>query len=123
LIAKARFPLLGFPSETNKPDGVIVYQCTFPTARIALWKYGNGNSVVYGLNLYKPLPDDAHRDDTLTDQRDRYYEGQGPITIYSALEAQLMIYHLIQKYLPTEDIDDICSTIQTASCSTNQTTS
>ena len=107
------FPLMGFPGETNKPDGSVVYQCYFPGARIALWIIDVAPSRRYEVNIYKPFPDDAHRDDTLTDHRDRFHMPQNPITIHCVMEAQLVINYLIQKYLPTEVTDDtLCSDSQ-----------
>lgn len=115
-MAFERFPLLGFPGEINRPDGNVLYQCHFPNARIALWVVAPFSLTKrYELNLYKPLPHDAHRDDTLTDPSDRFAADQPPITIRSALEAQLAIFYLVQTYLPTETIDDIYSTDQAAS--------
>ena len=106
-----RFPLMGFPGERNKRDGMVVYQCFFPTARIALWTLVAGG---YELNLYRPFPDDAHRDDTLTDHCDRYAKHQAPIFVNDAFEAQLAIFYLVQTYLPgdllplevTHDVSD-----------------
>jgi len=95
------FPLMGFPGETNKPDGGVVYQCFFPTGRIALWR--TKHSRYYELNLYRPFPDDAHKDDTLTDHRDRIAAWQNPVRVNCVLEAQLAINYLIQTHLPTGD--------------------
>jgi len=114
-MAFKRFPLLGFPGETNKPDGNILYQCHLPTARIALWTIrpiSLSNPDRYELNLYKPLRDDMHKDDSLTEPCDRVAPDQPPIYVRSALEAQLAIFYLLQTYLPTETINDICSADQ-----------
>jgi len=105
-----KFPLMGFPGEHNRPDGNVVYQCFFPGARIALW--WTQRYTRYELNLYKPLPDDAHRDDTLTDHHDRYNHNQAPISVHDVLEAQLAIFYLTQKYLPAGVTDDICNADQ-----------
>ena len=94
------FPLMGFPGEHNRRDGMVVYQCFFPDARIALWTFAAGG---YQLNLYRPFHDDAHRDDTLTDKPDRYAPDQNPITVHCVVEAQLAINYLVQKYLPTRE--------------------
>jgi hypothetical protein len=98
------FPLMGFPGEHNKPDGGVIYQCFFPTARIALWKVTPPTRTSrYEVNLYKLLHTDAHSDDTLTDHRDRFARHQAPISVACALEAQLAINYLIQTHLPTGD--------------------
>jgi hypothetical protein len=109
------FPLMGFPGETNKPDGTVVYQCFFPTARIALWKvvpFTLTNR--FELNLYRPFPDDAYPDDTLTDYCDRFDVAQEPIPVNCVMEAQLAINFLVQKYLPTEVTNDFSNASEAA---------
>jgi len=110
------FPLMGFPGETNKQDGNVHYQCHFGIARIALWNSGTG----YALNIYKPLPDDAHRDDTLTDHCDRYDPYQRPIKVGCVFEAQLAINYLIQIYLPTEVTNDFSNASEGAAPAEDQ---
>jgi len=99
----SKFPLLGFPKESNKPDGDIVYKCWFEGARVFIWKDKN-DPVTYGLNLYKP----RFTDESQTHVMDRICKEQGPIHVADAFEAQLAIFYLIQKYLPTGVTDDIC---------------
>ena len=126
---ESRFPLLGFPNENNKPDGNVVYQCFFGIARIALWDTSPQKiGVNFELNIYKPLPDDAYRDDTLTDHRDRYARNQPPISVNDAFEAQLAIFYLIQKYLPptltlesnSHDISDAGQEVKRTHAAANQ---
>jgi hypothetical protein len=103
-----RFPLLGFPNETNIPAGEIVYQCWFgTTARVAIWQWQQHRTMRekgrYGVNLYV-----NHATDKLcTHVQDRYSYKQKPIAVNDAFEAQLAINYLIQTHLPQEVIDDI----------------
>jgi hypothetical protein len=102
-----RFPLLGFPGETNVRDGDILYRCYFEgKARVALWKHKHDRT--YALNLYHA----RFTDESLTHVRDRISLRQGPIYVDDAFEAQLAIFYLVQKYLPTGVTDDISHAYQ-----------
>lgn len=110
------FPLLGFPNESNEPEGVVVYRCRFGNeARIALWAR-NGSTLPrgygkYGLNLYNLNTTDG----MATHAANRYSPNQRVIDVDDAFEAQLAINYLIQKHLPQEVIDDIYRTHEEAS--------
>jgi hypothetical protein len=111
IIPYTRFPLLGFPNESNEPEGVIVYRCRFGSeARIALWVRPPAQRPQgykkYGLNLYIMQTTDGMS----THATNRYSPNQQPIDVDDAFEAQLAINYLIQKHLPQEVIDDINST-------------
>lgn len=87
-----RFPLLGFPNESNEPKySTVVYQCFFDNARIAIWADAPGKR--YGINLYKLGPKEH-----ITDARDRFDMYQKPIYVSDPLEAQMTIFFLLQKH-------------------------
>jgi hypothetical protein len=91
-----KFPLLGFPAETNERCGTVVYQCFFINARIALWRreHGMEGESKYQLNLYK----NTFYQNELTHPTNRYRPLQLPIKVNDAMEAQLAINFLIQRY-------------------------
>jgi hypothetical protein len=102
-----KFPLMGFPKETNQRDQDIIYRCWFEGGRIAMWRtpYDAG---LYALNMYHC----RFTDESVTHVQDRINPKQGPIYVSDVLEAQLAINWLIQTYLPTEVTNDFSSTIQ-----------
>ena len=104
-----KFPLLGFPRESNKGWGGVIYQCWFSNARIALWTHNQTN---FALNIYHA----RFTDDVMTHKEDRFEPTQDAIVVRDAFEAMAMIIYLVQKYLPTEVTNDERCTGQAGSC-------
>ena len=85
------FPLLGFPGENNKARWY--WRCSAssppPASRIA--EGGLADVHLPELNLYKPLPDDAHRDDTLTDRSATGFTRQYSIAVHDAFRSATLL--------------------------------
>jgi hypothetical protein len=100
-----KFPLLGFPNETNyEPSGNVVYWCRpVPHARIVVWSYESGEHK-YGVNIYHHP---QMYEDMLTSSKDRFRKDQEPLKLNDVFEVQLAIFHLIQTLLTevTENVE------------------
>ena len=110
---KRRFPLMGFPKETNKRDGDIIYQCWFEGGRIALWQEPPTKN--YALNIYRL----RFTDESQSHVQDRLCSTQPPIRVNDAFEAQLAIFYLVQTYLPTEVTHDVSEAYKEDPCAAN----